>query len=54
MATPHVVGAAAVYLSGHPDTTPAEVATALTEGATPDVISHATEGTPNKLLKVVE
>lgn len=54
MATPHVVGAAAVYLSGHPDATPAEVATALTDGATPDAISNATEGTPNKLLKIVE
>ncbi|MFC8259320.1 S8 family peptidase [Streptomyces sp. NPDC057291] len=54
MATPHVVGAAAVYLAGHPDATPAEVATALTDGATPDAISHATEGTPNKLLKIVE
>ncbi|MFF9359518.1 S8 family serine peptidase [Streptomyces sp. NPDC014741] len=54
MATPHVVGAAAVYLSGHPDATPDEVATALTEGATPDAISNATEGTPNKLLKIVE
>ncbi|MFF2327963.1 MULTISPECIES: S8 family serine peptidase [unclassified Streptomyces] len=54
MATPHVVGAAAVYLSGHPDATPEEVATALTEGATPDAISDASEDTPNKLLKVVE
>ena len=54
MATPHVVGAAAIYLSGHPDATPDEVATALTEGATPDAISNATEGTPNKLLKIVE
>ncbi|MFF9567178.1 S8 family serine peptidase [Streptomyces sp. NPDC014685] len=54
MATPHVVGAAAAYLAGHPDATPEEVATALTEGATPDAISNATEGTPNKLLKVVE
>ncbi|MDX2731823.1 MULTISPECIES: S8 family peptidase [Streptomyces] len=54
MATPHVVGAAAVYLAGHPDATPAEVATALTDGATPDAISNATEGTPNKLLKIVE
>jgi subtilisin family serine protease len=54
MATPHVVGAAAVYLSGHPGATPEEVATALTDGATPDAISDATEGTPNKLLKVVE
>lgn len=54
MATPHVVGAAAVYLAGHPDATPAEVATALTGGATPDAIGNATEGTANKLLKVVE
>ncbi|MFF1843208.1 S8 family serine peptidase [Streptomyces sp. NPDC058217] len=53
MATPHVVGAA-VYLAGHPDAAPAEVATALTDGATPDAISNATEGTPNKLLKIVE
>ncbi|MDX2917471.1 MULTISPECIES: S8 family peptidase [Streptomyces] len=54
MATPHVVGAAAVYLAGHQDATPEAVATALTEGATPDAISNATEGTANKLLKVVE
>ncbi|MFF0287977.1 S8 family peptidase [Streptomyces sp. NPDC005262] len=54
MATPHVVGAAAVYLAGHPDATPTDVATALTDGATPDAISNATEGTPNKLLKIVE
>lgn len=54
MATPHVVGAAAVYLGGHPDAAPADVATALTEGATPDKISNPSEGTPNKLLKIVE
>ncbi|WLQ36997.1 S8 family serine peptidase [Streptomyces castrisilvae] len=54
MATPHVVGAAAVYLSEHPDATPDEVATALTDGATPDAISDATSGTANKLLKIVE
>ncbi|MFJ8859238.1 S8 family peptidase [Streptomyces sp. NPDC102451] len=54
MATPHVVGAAAVYLGGHPDATPEEVATALSDGATPDAISNATEGTANKLLKIVE
>ncbi|WP_405691486.1 S8 family serine peptidase [Streptomyces sp. NBC_01185] len=54
MATPHVVGAAAVYLGGHPDATPEEVAAALTGGATPDAISNATEGTSNKLLKIVE
>ncbi|MFJ9327692.1 S8 family serine peptidase [Streptomyces sp. NPDC101230] len=54
MATPHVVGAAAVYLAGNQDATPEEVAKALTEGATPDAISDATEGTANKLLKIVE
>ncbi|MFE6779698.1 S8 family peptidase [Streptomyces sp. NPDC057702] len=54
MATPHVVGAAAVYLGGHQDASPEAVATALTEGATPDKISNPGQGTPNKLLKVVE
>ena len=54
MATPHVVGAAAVYLAGHQDATPEQVATALTEGATADKISNPSEGTANKLLKIVE
>ncbi len=54
MATPHVVGAAAVYLAGHQDATPAQVAAALTGAATPDKISNASPGTANKLLKVVE
>ncbi|MET8683003.1 S8 family serine peptidase [Streptomyces sp. NPDC004732] len=54
MATPHVVGAAAVYVAGHPDAKPADVAKALTDGATADKISNPSEGTPNKLLKVVE
>ncbi|MFD4584511.1 S8 family serine peptidase [Streptomyces sp. NPDC058434] len=54
MATPHVVGAAAVYLAGHKDATPDQVAKALTDGATPDKIGNPSEGTPNKLLKVVE
>ncbi|MEV4919315.1 S8 family serine peptidase [Streptomyces tirandamycinicus] len=54
MATPHVVGAAAVYLAGHRDATPDQVAKALTDAATPDKIGNPAEGTPNKLLKVVE
>ncbi|WP_030018881.1 S8 family peptidase [Streptomyces monomycini] len=54
MATPHVAGAAAVYLSGHQDAKPDAVATALTDGATPDKIKNPSEGTPNKLLKVGE
>ncbi|MFJ6750109.1 MULTISPECIES: S8 family serine peptidase [unclassified Streptomyces] len=54
MATPHVVGAAAVYLSGHKDAKPDAVSKALTDGATADKITNPSEGTPNKLLKVVE
>ena len=50
MATPHVVGAAALYLADHPDASPADLATALTEAATPDKIQNPSEGTPNKLL----
>lgn len=54
MATPHVVGAAAVYLAGHKDATPEQVAKALTDGATADKISNPAQGTANKLLKIVE
>ncbi|WP_406302440.1 S8 family peptidase [Streptomyces sp. NBC_00879] len=54
MATPHVVGAAAVYLGAHQDATPEQVAKALTDGATADKITNPSAGTPNKLLKVVE
>ncbi|GAA4335449.1 serine protease [Streptomyces venetus] len=54
MATPHVVGAAAVYLAGHKDATPEQVAKALTDGATAGKISNPSQGTANKLLRVVE
>ncbi|MEQ8146210.1 S8 family peptidase [Streptomyces sp. OP7] len=54
MASPHVAGAAAVYLAGHPDADPAAVAEALTAGATADAIGNPSTGTPNKLLKVTE
>ncbi|MFJ3537858.1 S8 family peptidase [Streptomyces sp. NPDC090109] len=54
MATPHVVGAAAVYLAGHPDATPAQVAEALVGGASANKIGNASPGTANKLLKIVE
>lgn len=54
MASPHVAGAAAVYLAGHPDADPAAVASALTGGATADKISNPGSGTPNKLLKITE
>ncbi|WP_018537116.1 S8 family peptidase [Streptomyces sp. MspMP-M5] len=53
MATPHVAGAAAVYLAGHPTATPAQVATALVNGATSGVVTNPGSGSPNKLLKLV-
>jgi subtilisin family serine protease len=53
MATPHVAGAAAVYLASHTPATPAAVATALVNGATSNVVTSAGTGSPNKLLKLV-
>lgn len=53
MATPHVAGAAAVYLAGHTSATPAQVATALVNGATTGVVTSAGTGSPNRLLKIV-
>jgi subtilisin family serine protease len=53
MATPHVAGAAAVYLAGHASATPAEVATALVNGATTGKVTSAGSGSPNRLLKLV-
>src|SRR5690606_35647049 len=52
MASPHVAGAAAMYLGHRPKATPAEVATAMLDGATTDRLSDARTGTPNKLLHV--
>ncbi|MER5488919.1 S8 family peptidase [Streptomyces sp. NPDC002812] len=54
MATPHVAGAVAVYLAGHTSATPAQVATALINGATSGVVTSPGSGSPNKLLRIVE
>ncbi|MFC4001322.1 S8 family peptidase [Prauserella oleivorans] len=54
MATPHVVGAAALYLAENPEAAPADVESALTSSATPDVITNPTGGTPNLLLNTGE
>lgn len=54
MATPHVAGAAAIYLAGHPSATPAQVATALTSGATTNKVTSPGSGSPNRLLRVVQ
>ncbi|MEU4743840.1 S8 family serine peptidase [Actinosynnema sp. NPDC023658] len=53
MATPHVVGAAAVYLSSNPTATPQQVRDALVNGATSGVVGNAGTGSPNKLLRVI-
>ncbi|WP_418958919.1 S8 family peptidase [Streptomyces tritici] len=52
MATPHVAGAAAVYLGDNPSATPAQVASALTTNATPNVVGNPGTGSPNRLLYV--
>ncbi|MGW7434647.1 S8 family peptidase [Streptomyces sp. NPDC054849] len=52
MATPHVVGAAALHLAANPAATPAQVATALVNAATPNVVTSPGTGSPNRLLNV--
>ncbi|WP_030778932.1 S8 family peptidase [Streptomyces sp. NRRL S-920] len=54
MATPHVAGAAAIYLAGHTSATPAQVSSALVNGATPSVVTSPGTGSPNRLLKIVQ
>jgi len=51
MASPHVAGAAALYLQLHPTATPAQVTSALVDHANPDHISDLT-GSPNLLLNM--
>ncbi|MGY1740991.1 MULTISPECIES: S8 family peptidase [unclassified Blastococcus] len=50
MASPHVAGAAAVYLQSHPAARPSEVAAAITASATPGVVKRGVSTTPNRLL----
>ena len=50
MATPHVAGVAALYLSTNPSATPAQVATQLVSTATPGVVKSPGTGSPNLLL----
>ncbi|MFB7465463.1 S8 family serine peptidase [Streptomyces sp. NPDC056224] len=52
MATPHVVGAAALYLSQNPSSTPAQVRDGLVAAATPGVVTGPGTGSPNRLLNV--
>jgi PKD repeat protein len=50
MASPHVAGVAALYLEANPTATPAQVRSALTSNATPNVITALPASTPNLLL----
>ncbi|MGW0846158.1 S8 family peptidase [Streptomyces sp. NPDC002787] len=52
MASPHVAGAAALYLADHPRATPAEVSKALVERAISGKVKDTYPGSPNKLLHV--
>ncbi|MER7951888.1 S8 family peptidase [Streptomyces sp. NPDC096079] len=50
MAAPHVAGAAALLLAANPTWTPAQVRDRLVADATPDKVTDARTGSPNKLL----
>ena len=50
MATPHVAGAAALYLQGNTSASPATVAAAFINNATLNKITNPGSGSPNRLL----
>jgi serine protease len=50
MASPHVAGVAALYLSAHPTATPAQVKAAILAGAISGKVSSAGSGSPNLLV----
>ena len=52
MATPHVAGAAALYLQNNPGASPAEVASAIVGNATSGALSSLLGSSPNKMLRV--
>lgn len=50
MASPHVAGAAALYLEGAPTASPATVTNALISNSTASKVTSAGSGSPNRLL----
>ena len=50
MASPHVAGAAALYLASNPNATPTQVRDALVNNATSGKVTNPGSGSPNKLL----
>jgi len=50
MATPHVTGVAALFLETNPSASPSTVAAAIINSSTPNHVSNAGTGSPNRLL----
>jgi len=50
MASPHVTGVAALFLETNPTASPATVAAAIINGSTPNKVTGAGTGSPNRLL----
>ena len=50
MAAPHAAGVVALYLSGDPDLTPAQVHDRLVRAATPNTVVSAGSGSPRRVL----
>jgi subtilisin family serine protease len=50
MATPHVVGVAALFLETNPTASPATVTAAIINGSTPNKVTSPGTGSPNRLL----
>ncbi|HEX6372578.1 MAG TPA: S8 family peptidase [Longimicrobium sp.] len=53
MASPHVAGAAALYLQGNPSATPATVGSAIINSATTNRLTGLGAGSPNRLLYTI-
>jgi serine protease len=52
MSSPHVAGAAALYLQSHPTATPDEVTQALLTSSTTGALTYLGPGSPNRLLYI--
>jgi subtilisin family serine protease len=50
MATPHVTGVAALFLETNPTASPSTVTAAIINGSTPNKVTSAGTGSPNRLL----
>ena len=50
MATPHVTGVAALFLETNPSASPATVTAAIVDSSTPNKVTSAGTGSPNRLL----